>query len=128
MAEQETLYNGDPAWKPETHGLYQRYLEGLQVDSPYIDQGAINKARSAGEFVGTCRECGGDLRVLPTQDPMKSGTSIAWTDFVCEKCGKETAAPDTKRLHRTSSRNRMPQGWWDKRFASIKSRTTMRSS
>ncbi len=126
MAEQETLYNGDPAWKPELHGLYQRVMEGLHVDSPYIDQGAINKARSQGEVVGTCRDCGGELMVMPTQDPVHS--DIAWTDFRCENCGKETASPDTKRLHRSSRHNLMPRKWWDKRYASIKSRTTMRSS
>ena len=126
MAEQETLHNGDPVWKPETHGLYKRFLEGLQVDSPYIDHGAINLARSSGTFVGTCRDCGGNLRVMPSQDPLAS--EIPWTDFLCDGCGKETASPDTRRLHRTSSHNRMPQGWWAKRYASIKARTTLRSS
>lgn len=127
MAEQETLHDGTPVWRPESHGVYARYIESAEADNPYLDQGAINRARSQGEIVGTCRDCGGNLMVRPSQDPMHSGSSIAWTDFLCQGCGKETASPDLKRLHRTSSHNRMPSGWWAKRFQSIKSRAAMRS-
>lgn len=126
MAEQETLHNGDPVWNPHAHGLWKRFIEN--GDSPFIDQGAINRARSGLEVVGTCRDCGGDILVLPTQDPMKSGSHCAWTDFVCQDCGKETAAPDTKRLKRSSLHSHMPAGWWADRMTAVKSRATMRTS
>lgn len=128
MAEQETLYNGNPTWKPELHGVWKRFIEGADTENPYLDQGAINKARSEGQVVGSCRDCGGDLIVLPTQDPMKSGSHCEWTDFLCRNCGKETASPDLKRLHRSSSHNRMPSDWWSKRLQSVKARKTLRSS
>lgn len=136
MAEQEALPDtgGDaeaPApvahWNPYLHGIWKRFIEGGAVDSPYLDQGAINRARSQGEVVGSCRDCGGDLLVEKSQDPMKSGSSVQWTDFICGDCGKETASPDLRRLHKSSAHRHQPSGWWDKRFASIKSRAITKS-
>ena len=127
MAEQETLHNGAPVWKPETHGIWKRFIERGEVGNPYLDQGAINKARSGGEVVGDCRDCGGDLMVLPTQDPMTSGSHVDWTDFICRGCGKETAAPNLKRLHRSSAHSRQPSGWWHDRMKDVKSRAAMKS-
>lgn len=124
MAEQETLHNGDPVWKPELHGIWRRYIDAKDA---FLDQGAINRARSQGEVVGSCRDCGGDLMVMPTQDPMKSGSHCDWTDFRCQQCGKETASANMKRLQRSSSHNHMPQGWWATRLDAIKARTTQRS-
>ena len=140
MAEQETLLdesneNEDGAeeaapvvhWNPYLHGIWKRFIEAAAVDSPYLDQGALNRARSQGEVVGTCRDCGGDLIVEKTQDPQTSGSSIQWTDFLCTDCGKETASPDLRRLHRSSARNKQPHDWWDKRFTSIKARAATKS-
>lgn len=126
QAEQETLHNGQPVWKPEVHGLWRRFVDG--DDGFYLDQGAINKARSEGQVVGSCRDCGGDLIVGPTQDPATSGSHVEWTDIVCHACGKERAAPNLRRLRRSSMHSRMPSGWWDARTAAIKLRKTLRSS
>lgn len=126
MAEQETLHNGDPAWKPEAHGIWRRFIDG--DDGYTLDQAAINRARSGLEVVGSCRDCGGDLIVEPTQDPLASGSHVGWTDILCQQCGKQVAAPNGKRLHRSSQHGKMPSGWWAKRDHAIKASALMRSS
>lgn len=125
MAEQETLYNGDPAWRPEAHGIWKRFFDG--EDGYTLNQAAINRARSGLEVVGSCRLCGGDLMVQPTQDPMTSGSHCAWTDFACQQCGHEWAAPDLKRLQRSSMHSGMPSGWWAGRLRAIQARILTRS-
>lgn len=128
MAEQETLMDGadDPApgivntWDPHDHGTWRRFQSG--EDGVFLDDAAINRARAEHGFVGTCRECGGHLVVARGRN--HDGAEIQWTDLECIDCRKETAAPNGKVLRRDSRHHHMPNGWWARRIAALKTGKT----
>lgn len=138
MAEQESMFDRDPSdvgrtaapdepepttapvveiWNHHVHGIWKRFYfgdEGITLDSA-----AVNRARAEHGFVGTCRQCGGNIAVVRGRN--HNGAEVDWMDFACVSCGHEVAAPNGKRLARDSRHNHMPQGWWARRMAALKS-------
>lgn len=119
MASQETFdVPAGPTHDPEQHGLWDRYVE---ADGYRLNEAAFNRARAAGEPIGTCRECGGHL--YPMRDTWPddtSGSSIPWLEYECRLCGHQHAAPAGRRLDRSSRWRRMKSGWLRRRGKALK--------
>jgi hypothetical protein len=75
-------------------GIWKSLIkDGLLSAAGYL------RAEANGEVIGVCRLCGGQLL---TDRPADEGeTFIAWFHVVCAGCGKQTASPGGRLLHRS---------------------------
>jgi hypothetical protein len=125
MADQATLFAPDPKsrFNPEAEGVWSQFIED---DGLHLKLTACRRARAEGSFVGTCRLCGGYLRLLPSDDPGPDddmSTVAEWYVLHCSDgrapttgdmipgggCGHEYVAPDGKVLQRSARHSRMPR-------------------
>lgn len=92
------------------HGLSHRLID----NQDFIHSGEWNRLAERGGIVGTCRrpKCGGLMKGLPTHQEGK----LTWYSAECLNCGAEIAAPDGKTLQRSTRRDEMPSGAWDRRI------------
>lgn len=98
----------------EDEALNQGITHRLVDTQDFIHSVEWNRLAERGGIVGNCRQpkCGGLLKALPTHEDGKR----TWYGAECLNCGHEIAAPDGKVLRRSSRRNEMPSGTWDRRM------------
>ncbi len=95
---------------PLAHGLFRLYIDpsGLAINTS-----AWGRAHASGEFVGTCRICGGHLVAQPSY----TAGAINWYSARCVEadCHHEVAMPNGAILRRSSQHSEMPAGFWAKK-------------
>lgn len=100
-----------PPFDATQHGLWR-----LIVERDLIDPGKWNRARAESKFVGTCRLCGGHLKVLPS---VPSSSNLEWLEAECILCGHPVVSPGGRVLRRSGRHGEMPPGWWDYRMRAL---------
>jgi len=95
-------------------GLSNRFVDG----TGFIHGPAWNRAGEGLQVVGTCRQrgCPGLLLAQPTHQE----NNRTWYGAECNECGHEVVAPDGRTLPRSSRRDEMPGGAWDRREELLK--------
>jgi len=95
-------------------GISSRLVDGHGM----IHSQAWNRAVESKELVGSCRSprgkavCEGHL----VADPTITIGRITWYEAHCLECGAVVVAPNGKTLPRSSRRDEMPDGAWDRRI------------
>lgn len=98
-------------------GISARFVDNQGI----IVSSAWNRAVEAKDLVGTCRQprgksiCDGHL----VADPTITVGRIHWYEAHCLVCQHVVSAPNGKTLPRSSRRDEMPDGAWDRRMEAI---------
>jgi len=110
--------NHDETSEHLRRGLSRRLLDSTGI----IIAPAWWRAADAGEIVGNCRQpmargktCDGHL----VADPTVEIGQMKWFQAHCQRCLHEVVAPNGKTLPRSSRRDEMPEGAWDRRINHI---------
>lgn len=117
MTQPETLFNGESAFHPEQHGIYQRYRSNGGVT---LNTAMLFRARALGESVGTCTMCGHALYVLPSDGHVNDGAVVEFLGFRCKECGHERWSPAGRRMEKSGAHRRQPSGWMGSRFTKLR--------
>jgi hypothetical protein len=92
------------------HGVYRALIDpsGLAINTA-----AWSRAHGSGEFVGTCRVCGGNLLALPT----RTNGNTNWYSAQCVEadCRHEITMPNGAILRLSARHDEMPAGFWAKK-------------
>lgn len=95
-------------------GIAPRFVDAMD----YIIESTWEDAAKRKQPVGGCRHgaCGGLL--MPRH--MYEVGKVQWFDADCDNCGSTVSSPGGRVLRRSTRRDEMPPGWWDKRMENIK--------
>jgi hypothetical protein len=95
---------------PLDHGIGRSLVDNTGM---YLNTAAWNRAAGGTEFVGTCRVCGDHMVAEPTVTTGRTDWYVA--RCINAECHHEVASPDGRILRRSTRRDEMPQGFWEKR-------------